>query len=97
MTDPRPTVHLTARALTAGSLTAAALLALGLALGVAGQSAIAGLVGNIGVMVLLATPVAGLLTTWWELRVLRPTHAWLAIAVLLVLGLATIVALAARV
>jgi len=78
------------------TLTAAALLALGLALGVAGQTGIASLIGNIGVAVLLATPVAGLLATWSELRALRPTHAWLAVAVLAVLTLATIVALAAR-
>jgi hypothetical protein len=87
---------LTTRALTFGSLAAAALFALGLALGVAGQSAIASLIGNIGVMVLLLTPVAGLIATWSELRALRPTHAWLAVAVLAVLALATIVALAAR-
>jgi hypothetical protein len=96
MTDPRPRVHLTARALTVGSLSAAGLLGLAFLLGLAGAVDLGRLVGNIGVMVLLATPVAGLLTTWWELRVLRPTHAWLATAVLLVLGLATIVALAAR-
>ena len=96
MSAKRPPVRLTARALTLGSLTAAALLALGLALGVAGQTGIASLIGNIGVAVLLATPVAGLLATWSELRALRPTHAWLAVAVLAVLTLATIVALAAR-
>jgi hypothetical protein len=96
MSAQRPPVRLTARALTFGSLGSAALLALGLGLGVAGQSGIASMVGNIGVVVLLATPVAGLVATWWELRVMRPTHAWLAAAVLGVLALATLIALLAR-
>ena len=51
----------------------------------------------LGVVVLLLTPVVGLISTWWELRLLRPTHAWIAVAVLVVLTLATLVALAARV
>jgi hypothetical protein len=82
--------------LTWGSLIAAAILGLGLVLGVAGQSEIAIVAGEVGVVVLLGTPAAALVATWWELRELRPTHAWLAIAVLLVLGLATLVALLAR-
>lgn len=97
MNAQRPPVRLTARALTFGSLAAAALLGLSLVLGVAGQSSMAGLVGNMGVVVLLATPVAGLVTTWWEVRVMRPAHGWLAVAVLAVLFLAVIVALTARV
>ena len=96
MNARRPPVRLTTRALTFGSLAAATLLALGLGLGVAGQSAIASLVGNVGVVVVLATPVAGLVATWWELRVMRPTRAWMAAAVLGVLVLATLVALTAR-
>jgi hypothetical protein len=97
MSDQRPTAHLTSRVLTAGSLGAAGLVGLGLVLALAGAREIGGLVGNIGVIVLLMTPVAGLVATWSELRALRPTHAWLAVAVLAVLTLATIVALAARV
>jgi Kef-type K+ transport system membrane component KefB len=97
MNDVRPPVRLTARALTIGSLAAAAILGLGLVLDMAGQSAIGKLVGNIGVIVLLATPAAGLIATWSELRRIRPTHAWLAVAVLVVLVLATIVSTAARV
>ena len=96
MTDERPPVRLTTLTLTYGSLSAAALLGLGLVLDVAGQSAIAGLVGNIGVVVLLLTPVAGLIATWSELRHLRPTHAWLAVAVLAVLAISTLVAFATR-
>lgn len=54
------------------------------------------LVGNIGVVVLLATPVGGLVATWLELKRLRPLHARLAVAVLGVLTLATLIALLAR-
>jgi hypothetical protein len=73
------------------------LLGLSLVLKFVGAVAGADLVGNMGVGALLLTPAAGLLATWWELRPLRPAHAWLAVAVLLVLILATIVALTARV
>ena len=97
MIGQRPPVGLTTRALTLGSLCAAAILGVSLALDVAGQAAEASLVGNLGVVVLLATPVAGLVATWFELRRLRPLHGWLAVAVLIVLVVATIVALAARV
>jgi hypothetical protein len=96
MNDVRPPTRLTSRALTAGSLTAAALLGVGFVLGFAGSSEFGDLVGNIGVIVLLATPVAGLFATWWELRLSRPIHARLAAAVLGVLVLATFVALLAR-
>jgi hypothetical protein len=96
MTTERPPVRLTTLALTLGSLGAAALLGLGLVLDVTGAADAGKLVGNIGVVVLLFTPAAGLIATWLELRALRPTHAWLAAAVLLVLGLATLLALLAR-
>jgi hypothetical protein len=82
--------------LSLGSLTAAAVLALSFALAVAGQAELAKLAGNAGVVVLLGTPVAGLVATWLELRSMRPTHALLAVAVLGVLTLATMVALLAR-
>jgi len=95
MNAQRPRVQLTARVLTAGSLGAAALLGLSLVLDLAGQAQ-ARVVGEFGVVVLLGTPVAGLVSTWSELRHLRSTHARLAIAVLLVLGLATLMALLAR-
>jgi hypothetical protein len=82
--------------LTYGSIGAATLLGVGLLLDVAGQESVAEMVGNIGVVVLLATPVTGLVSTWSELRASRPVHARLAVAVLLVLGLATLIALLAR-
>jgi hypothetical protein len=70
---------------------------LGLVLALAGSREIGSLVGNIGVIVLLGTPVAGLIATWSELRLLRPAHGWLAVVVLGVLVLAIAVALTARV
>ena len=97
MNAARPPVRLTTRVLTGGSLTAAALLGLGLVLHFAGVTETAALVGNIGVVALLLTPVAGLVATWRELRALRPAHAWVAVAVLCVLLLATVIALLARV
>lgn len=96
MISKRAPVRLTSRTLTLGTVAAAALLAAGLALDVAGQAALAGLVGNIGVVVLLGTPVAGLVTTWLELKGPRPRSAWLAVAVLGVLLLATLIALSTR-
>ena len=93
---PRPPVSRTTRMLSLGTLAAAALLAAGLLLDVVGQAATATLVGNAGVIALLLTPAAGLVATWWELRPVRPTAAWLAIAVLAVLVLATLVALLTR-
>ena len=92
----RPPVRLTTRALTGGSSSAAALLGGGFVLGLVGAVEIGKFVGNLGVIALLVTPVAGLLATWSELRPMRPAHARLALAVLLVLGLATLVALDAR-
>jgi hypothetical protein len=97
MTAQRPPARFTTRALTFGSLGAAVLLGLGLVLDFLGQADFAELTGNVGVVILLLTPVAGLVATWSELRQLRPTHAWLAVAVLGVLILATIIALLPRV
>lgn len=82
--------------MTLGSIGAAAILGMSLILGIGGRADVAGLIGNVGVIVLLGTPVAGLVTTWLELRALRPTHALLAVAVLGVLGLATLIALIPR-
>lgn len=96
MNAARPPVRLTSRVLTWGSLSAAAILGLGLVLKLAGVTGFEGL-GSAGVVVLLLTPAVGLVATWFELRHMRPTHAWLAVAVLVVLVLATIVSTAARV
>jgi hypothetical protein len=96
MTTNRAPVKLTTRTLLVGTVGAAIVLATGLVLDVAGQTAVAGLVGNVGVVLLLATPAAGLVATWSEFRRPRPTAAWLAVVVLLVLVLATVIALATR-
>jgi hypothetical protein len=96
MNEIRPSTRLTTRALTYGSLSAATLLAFGLVLGFAGAVDAGSLGGNVGVVVLLITPVVGLIATWSEVRIARPAHGWLAVAVLLVLFLATLIALATR-
>lgn len=96
MNAPRPPVRLTSRVLTLGSLGAAVILGVGLVLGFAGLRDAAAVAGNVGVVVLLATPAVGLVATWSELKRSRPTHAWMAVAVLAVLGLATLIALLAR-
>lgn len=97
MISDRPPVRMTARVLSFGSLAAAVLLGLSLVLGLVGAAGLAPLVGNVGVLVLLGTPAAGLVATWVELRSMRPAHAWLAVAVLGVLFMATLIALTARV
>ena len=96
MNAVRPPVRLTSRVLTLGSLAAAAILGLGLVVGLAGMKELGGFVGNIGVVVLLLTPVSGLIATWLELRAVRPRYAWIASAVLGVLAVATVVALVTR-
>lgn len=96
MNSDRPSVLITTRVLTIGSLSAAALLGLGLLLGLAGADEVGGFIGNIGVVFLLLTPVAGLVATWFELRPVRPANAWISLAVLGVLSLATVIALLAR-
>ncbi|HUP83118.1 MAG TPA: hypothetical protein VM284_02895 [Candidatus Limnocylindria bacterium] len=96
MTPTRPPVHLTTRVLTFGSLTAAVILGVGLVFDFAYSENLGPFLGDIGVVVLLLTPVAGLIATWWELRGPRPVHGWLAVAVLVVLVLATLIALLAR-
>ncbi len=95
MSVTRPPIRLTSRVLSWGSLLAAAILGVGLLSKLAGIGGFE-VLGTVGVVVLLATPAAGLVATWFELRPMRPTHAWLAVAVLGVLGLATVIALLAR-
>jgi hypothetical protein len=48
---------------------------------------------TLGVLILLATPVIGLATTYLELRRPEPRLAWLSVAVLAVLLLAVLIAL----
>lgn len=96
--DPRagrPPARATARVLTAGALVASICLLAGFGLRAIGaDEASARLVGNAGVLVLLATPAAGLLSTFVELREARPVVAVLALAVVAVLALAVVLAFA---
>lgn len=95
MTD-RPSVRWTARTLSAGALLSAACLLIAFALTLAAREAEAATLSTIGVLVLLATPVAGLIVTWAELRRSQPSAAWLSIVVLAVLAFAVAVALLTR-
>ena len=92
----RPPVHATARVLTVGTALAAGLLTLGFALALAGLSDLANSVSTLGVLVLLATPAAGLLLTIVELRMSQPRVAVLALLVLAILGIAAAVAILGR-
>jgi hypothetical protein len=99
--DPRagrPSAWITARVLTLGTLAATGLLLLGFGLRLAGvtDESAAHRLTNVGVLLLLATPAAGLLATYIELRAQRPKVAWLALAVLAVMGLSSALALASR-
>ena len=96
MTSQRPSVSGTARALTAGTVLSAALLALGFVCGLARLASIANLLSTAGVVALLTTPAVGLLLTFIELRPGHPRAAMLALVVLGVLGVATALALLAR-
>ena len=92
----RPPVHATARVLTVGTALAAGLLTLGFALALAGLSDVANPVSTLGVLVLLATPAAGLLLTIVELRMSQPRVAVLALLALAILGIAAAVAILGR-
>jgi hypothetical protein len=92
----RPSVRLTVRVLSAGSLAAAICFAIGLALDVLAFHDMAHPLSAAGVIVLLGTPVAGLLTTYGELRGSQPRAAWLALAIVAILGAATVAAVLTR-
>ena len=88
----RPPVDSTARALTYGTLVAALCLTAGFAIHLAGGDETGRVVSLGGVLVLLATPVAGLVATVVEARHVDPRTALLAVAVLGVLGVAAVLA-----
>jgi len=95
MTD-RPQVAWTARILTAGTALSALLLGVAFVLSVFDLDGQATLLSTIAVTILLATPAAGLLSTFVELRRAQPTAAVIALAVLALLFAATLVALLTR-
>lgn len=89
----RPPYRLTNIVLSAGTLSAAACLALGLLLSLTGGAS-AREWALAGTLLLLGTPALGLLATAAEMRATQPRSAVLALAVLGVLGAAVLVALA---
>ena len=91
--DHRPDAQRTIQALTTGTVLSVAVLSLGFVLRLAGQSAAADTVSTIGVVVLLATPAAALVTTALELRGAQRSAAALAVLVLVILAGATVLAL----
>lgn len=95
MTD-RPEVAWTARILSTGTALSALLLGVAFVLSVLDLEGQATLLSTIAVTILLATPAAGLLSTFVELRRAQPTAALIALAVLALLVVATIFALLTR-
>jgi hypothetical protein len=96
--DPRagrPTADLTGRVLSAGALIAAIVLLVSLLLGFWSTGPAVAL-ATAGVLILLATPPLGLLATALELRRSRPTHAWLALAVIGVMAVSLALSMVLR-
>jgi hypothetical protein len=91
----RTPARATSAALIVGTLAAVAVFAASFVLRLAGHPQPADVVGAAGVVVLLATPAVGLVTTALELRSVQRHVAALALVVLAVLGLAAAVAVAA--
>jgi hypothetical protein len=92
----RPSVGGTGRVLTAATTLSAALLAAAFAAGLAALDQVANLLSTAGVVTLLATPAAGLVATFVELRPTQPRAALLALVVLGVLAVSATVALLTR-
>jgi hypothetical protein len=86
----------TSRVLLGGTLLSAACFAVGFGLKFAGAAAAAPVASTFGVLLLLLTPAVGLVVTGVELRRQQPQAAWIALAVLAVLGVAVAVALVAH-
>jgi hypothetical protein len=86
----------TSRVLLVGTLLSALVFLVGLGLTFIGSPALAAFASNLGILVLLATPVLGLLVSALELRRAQRQAALMAVAVLGVLGVAVLVALFAH-
>lgn len=87
---------LTVRALVLGTALAAACLAGGLALTLAGVTAIAAAVSAAGIVILIATPALGLIATFFETRKAERRTAVLALVVLAILAVAAVLAIVGR-
>lgn len=96
MDGERPPVGATASALTLGTVASAAALTAAFVSGLAGAASLSTLLSTAGVLALLATPVLGLVVTFFEMRPVQPRAAGLALVVLGVLALSTLVALLTR-
>ncbi len=86
----------TSRVLLVGTLLSALGFLVGLGLTFIGSSALASFASNVAILLLLATPVLGLVVSAIELRRSQPRAAILAAAVLGVLSVAVAVALIAH-
>jgi hypothetical protein len=92
----RPSSAWTTRVLSTGTLLAAGCLAVGFGLNLLAFPELATPFSLAGVVVLLATPPAGLVATYVELRVLQPRTARAALLVLAILAFACVAALVNR-
>ena len=86
----------TATALRAGGLAAVGIFAVALALRAAGLEDQARTIATVGVLAVIATPPVALLATVAESLSTDRHTAWLALAVLAVLGVATVISLFLR-
>ena len=86
----------TSRLLLVGTLVSAIWFATGFVLGLIGLVPIGTLLSNMGVLTILATPAAALVSTAVELRKPQPQASLLAVGVLAVLAVAVGVALFAH-
>jgi hypothetical protein len=89
-------VRATSRVLLLGTLLSAVCFLIGLGLTFAGAAGAAAIASGLGVLALLLTPALGLVMSALELRPQQPQAAWMALAVLAVLGVAVAVALVAH-
>ncbi|HUR15812.1 MAG TPA: hypothetical protein VMZ33_00885 [Candidatus Limnocylindrales bacterium] len=86
----------TANALRAGGLASVAVFVIALVLHVAGLEQEATALATLGVLTVIGTPSVALVATVAESLVSDRTTAWLALAVLAVLGVATVISLFLR-
>ena len=91
MIGPAP-VSLTVRAVTAGSALAATCLAIGFVSTLAGATGVAATLSAVGIVVLIATPAAGLVATVIEARKFERRTVLLALVVLAILAVAAVLA-----
>ncbi len=89
----RPSVRWTRLVLAAGTLLSFVGLIAASVLRALDQPSLADAIATAAVVVLIATPAVGLLTTWAELRRVQRPAALLALLVLAILGAATLLAL----